>query len=361
MSEIESEPEVVRERVALDVAGTTELVEDEDLARGALDIRGEEDEGGGSWELLISLQRTVNRFSRRLLRLRAPAAAYLRAKLATSEGTDEVYSKLQEKVESPGFLEKLRESRAATGEPGEGEAEAPPSEAPLGSFDVNDPTFWEPEVPDRDDSALSTSHLQGSGPDKEEWEFVETEDVIDSIATFIAGYVATHPRETVLATSARIVGARAAAARPRQVVRRAEDGRKRESATRLGVGSGSLPRRFLDVRHPHGVHKPVDRADDRGRDVHGGEDYLWHRNDGSGGGGRSCLNDDDGFDDDDDVGTRNRHRRTCNKNSQVHAKGTAKSVIDRLDQGWRPAARGVKTERGPKRRARRGARVQLVG
>ena len=85
-------------------------------------------------ELLISLQRTVNRFNRRLLRLRAPAAAYLRAKLATSEGTDEVYSKLQEKVESPGFLEKLRESRAATGEPGEGEAEAPPSEAPLGRW-----------------------------------------------------------------------------------------------------------------------------------------------------------------------------------------------------------------------------------
>ena len=152
MSEIASEPEVVGERVALHAAGTAELVEDEDLARGELgelDIRGEEDEGGGSWELLISLQRTVNRFSRRLLRLRAPAAAYLRAKLATSEGTDEVYSKLQEKVESPGFLEKLRESRAATGEAGEGEAEAPPSEEPLVSFDVNDPTFWEPEVPER--------------------------------------------------------------------------------------------------------------------------------------------------------------------------------------------------------------------
>ena len=108
MSEIASEPEVVGERVALDAAGTAELVEDEIWREESLDIWGEEDEGGGSWELLISLQRTVNRFSRRLLRLRAPAAAYLRAKLATSEGTDEVYSKLQEKVESPGFLERAR-------------------------------------------------------------------------------------------------------------------------------------------------------------------------------------------------------------------------------------------------------------
>ena len=197
MSEIASEPEVVGERVALHAAGTAELVEDEDLARGELgelDIRGEEDEGGGSWELLISLQRTVNRFSRRLLRLRAPAAAYLRAKLATSEGTDEVYSKLQEKVESPGFLEKLRESRAATGEAGEGEAEAPSSEEPLGSFDVNDSTFWESEVPEREDSALSTSHLPGAGADKDDWVFVEADDVVESIAAFIAGYVATHPR-----------------------------------------------------------------------------------------------------------------------------------------------------------------------
>ena len=34
MSEIASEPEVVGERVALDAAGTAELVEDEDLAPG---------------------------------------------------------------------------------------------------------------------------------------------------------------------------------------------------------------------------------------------------------------------------------------------------------------------------------------
>ena len=88
----------------------------------------------------------------------------------------------------------MRESRAATGEAGEGEAEAPSSEEPLGSFDVNDPTFWEPEVPERDDSALSTSHLPGAGADKDDWVFVEAEDVIRSIAAFIAGYVATHPR-----------------------------------------------------------------------------------------------------------------------------------------------------------------------
>ena len=156
----------------------------------------------------------MNRFSRRLLRLRAPAAAYLRAKLATSEGTDEVYSKLQEKVESPGFLEKLRESRAATGEPGEGEAEAPPSEELLGSFDVNDPTFWEPEVSERDDSALSTSHLPGAGADKDDWVFVEAEDVIESIAGAHRGVRRDAPARGGGFT-------RAAAARPQQVVRRA--------------------------------------------------------------------------------------------------------------------------------------------
>ena len=96
MSEISKEPEAVAERVAL-VASTAELLGEENLA-GEADFRGEDD--GGSWELLISLQRTVNRFSRRLLRLRAPAAAYLRAKLATSEGTDEVLAKVQERVES---------------------------------------------------------------------------------------------------------------------------------------------------------------------------------------------------------------------------------------------------------------------
>ena len=40
MSEIASEPEVVGERVALDAAGTAELVEDEDLARGELGHSG---------------------------------------------------------------------------------------------------------------------------------------------------------------------------------------------------------------------------------------------------------------------------------------------------------------------------------
>jgi hypothetical protein len=138
----------------------------------------------------------VNRFSRRLLRLRAPAAAYLRAKLATSEGTDEVLAKVQERVESEDFLEKLRESRAAMGNDGlPGEVEAPPSGDGHfhESFDVNDPTFWEPEA-ESHDPASSTSHLAGAGPDKDEWEFVEAEDVIESIAAFIAGYVATHPR-----------------------------------------------------------------------------------------------------------------------------------------------------------------------
>ena len=195
MSEISKEPEAVGERVAL-VASTAELLGEENLA-GEADFRGEDDdEGGGSWELLISLQRTVNRFSRRLLRLRAPAAAYLRAKLATSEGTDEVLAKVQERVESEDFLEKLRESRAAMGNDGlPGEVETPPSGDGHfhESFDVNDPTFWEPEA-ESHDPASSTSHLAGAGKDEDEWEFVEAEDVIESIAAFIAGYVATHPR-----------------------------------------------------------------------------------------------------------------------------------------------------------------------
>ena len=69
---------------------------------------------------LAVLLRTMRRFGGRLARLSAPS--YLKRKLATNEGTDEVYAKLQAKVGSPEFLANLaRESRATTEEEEEDE------------------------------------------------------------------------------------------------------------------------------------------------------------------------------------------------------------------------------------------------
>jgi hypothetical protein len=69
-------------------------------AGGGNEKEGDEGAVGGEAVMLGSLQRTVNRFSRRLLRFNTTSAkasmsfmsgaAYLQQKLATAEGTDEV-------------------------------------------------------------------------------------------------------------------------------------------------------------------------------------------------------------------------------------------------------------------------------
>ena len=116
---------------------------------------------------LAVLLRTMRRFGGRLARLSAPS--YLKRKLATNEGTDEVYAKLQAKVGSPEFLANLaRESRATTEEEEEDEV----------TFDLFD-----------DEPAQAAD----DAGDDESYVFIEPEDVIASVADFVAACVAAHP------------------------------------------------------------------------------------------------------------------------------------------------------------------------
>jgi len=183
--------------------------------------------------MLGSLQRTVNRFSRRLLRFNTSASAkrlssplpstpssmastgssYLQHKLSTVGGTEEVYAKLQARVESPKFLEDMKASLH-----GPDDDDDDDDEDFAIQFDVNDPAWWgeatgaaatassapaptaapitsSPSSQEDDPGAagLASSPL-GVGGDDEGYVIVEKEDVIDALAAFIAGFVAAHPR-----------------------------------------------------------------------------------------------------------------------------------------------------------------------
>jgi hypothetical protein len=111
--------------------------------------------------LVGSLKRTARRFGGRLLRFGAPA--YLTRKLATSEGTDEVYARLEEEVASPAFLANLAASSAVE----EGEEDLLP------------------EVSLEDGEDKDARDL--------EYVFVEPDDVMTSVADFVAACVAAHP------------------------------------------------------------------------------------------------------------------------------------------------------------------------
>ena len=111
--------------------------------------------------LVGSLKRTARRFGGRLLRFGAPA--YLKRKLATSEGTDEVYARLEDQVASPAFLANLSASRAVE----EGEEDLLPE--------------------------VSLEDGEDKDPRDLEYVFVEPDDVMISVADFVAACVAAHP------------------------------------------------------------------------------------------------------------------------------------------------------------------------
>lgn len=140
----------------------------------ARDLVDEEDPA-----LLAGLAHTVKRFGGRLARASTPK--YLRRKLATSEGTDEVYANLQREVASPGFLARLRSGAAAT------TSDEKTSASPADSDDA------EAEF-DAEENLRALCDEASLLDDTSEYVFVETEDVISAIAEFVAAYVTAHPQ-----------------------------------------------------------------------------------------------------------------------------------------------------------------------
>ena len=134
--------------------------------------------------LLARLAHTVKRFGGRLARASTPK--YLRRKLATSEGTDEVYANLQREVASPGFLARLRSGAAAT------TSDEKTSASPADSDDA------EAEF-DAEENLRALCDEASLVDDTSEYVFVETEDVISAIAEFVAAYVTAHPQAAAAA------------------------------------------------------------------------------------------------------------------------------------------------------------------
>ena len=133
--------------------------------------------------LLARLAKTVKRFGGRLARASTPK--YLRRKLASSEGTDEVYANLQHEVASPGFLARLRSCAAAT--TSDEKASESPAEELTDSADVE-------AVFDAEENLRALCDEASLLDDASEYVFVETEDVISAIADFVAAYVTAHPQ-----------------------------------------------------------------------------------------------------------------------------------------------------------------------
>ena len=134
--------------------------------------------------LLARLAHTVKRFGGRLALASTPK--YLRRKLATSEGTDEVYANLQREVASPGFLARLRSGAAAT------TSDEKTSASPADSDDA------EAEF-DAEENLRALCDEASLVDDTSEYVFVETEDVISAIAEFVAAYVTAHPQAAAAA------------------------------------------------------------------------------------------------------------------------------------------------------------------
>ena len=136
--------------------------------------------------LLARLAQTAKRFGGRLARASTPK--YLRRKLASSEGTDEVYANLQREVASPGFLARLRSGAAAT--TSDEKTSESPASSPVECADSADAEA----VFDAEENLRVLCDEASLLDDASEYVFVETEDVISAIADFVAAYVTAHPQ-----------------------------------------------------------------------------------------------------------------------------------------------------------------------
>ena len=140
-------------------------------------LRDLDENTGDDEAMLKKLARTARRFGGRLAKTSTPT--YLRRKLATSKGTDEVFENLQKEVASPGFLARLRSGTNASISQNEEEETAP--------------LILDTEEDLRLDSEADSQIVTDDTDDIDEYVFVETEDVISAIAEFVAAYVTTHP------------------------------------------------------------------------------------------------------------------------------------------------------------------------
>ena len=116
-----------------------------------------------------------------------------------------MYAQLQERVESPQFLEDMKASLHGAGAGGDAAGAASLGEDDgvdfALQFDVNDPEWWVADaVPTLANLAAPAAATPAAaalaaplGGD-DGYVMVEKEDVIDALAAFIAGYVAAHPR-----------------------------------------------------------------------------------------------------------------------------------------------------------------------
>jgi len=135
--------------------------------------------------LLLRLARTAKRFGGRLARASTPK--YLRRKLATSEGTDEVYANLQREVASLGFLARLRSGLAASS------SGCDEDETSEDVFEGTGPGIEEEIVLDEETDLRALCEEASLVDDDADYVFVETEDVISAVAEFVAAYLMAHP------------------------------------------------------------------------------------------------------------------------------------------------------------------------
>ena len=150
---------------------------------GLRDLTNENDDDDSA--MLARLAKTARRFGGSLARASTPT--YLRRKLATSEGTDEVYANLQREVASPGFLARLRSGTSACNSQN---AQNDDDD----DYDETEALVFDSEEALRVDAPDSQLRVDDhTNDDSAEYVFVETEDVISAIAEFVAAYVTSHP------------------------------------------------------------------------------------------------------------------------------------------------------------------------
>lgn len=120
-----------------------------------------------------------------------PGVEWLGQELNTAEGTANVYKKLQDKVNSPEFFAKLQLPPECRGEASvQGMTRFSDKDGFEVNTDLEDPDWWS-WVTDKDmfnTPSEDVDSLDGSG-----YIVIETDDVIDAMANFIAQYLLVHP------------------------------------------------------------------------------------------------------------------------------------------------------------------------
>ncbi|GBG73350.1 hypothetical protein CBR_g13070 [Chara braunii] len=132
------------------------------------------------------LQATLEEYKTALQQLqrRPGSPEWLGRSLSTPEGTADVYRRLQEKVESPEFLETLAR-------PPEIPTDSP-AETSITAKDVANPSWWTWVTENDMHGGEPTEEQDGLGG--ENYVLIEADDVVDGIANFIARYLQSLPQ-----------------------------------------------------------------------------------------------------------------------------------------------------------------------